>query len=69
MVKCTKCGKEIDHVCNWQSGENCYALDEKGEYEFEGFQTDGQVNKFCCPECEETLFTDESKAIMFLKGK
>jgi len=31
------------------------------------FEVDGESNDFNCPLCQETLFTDETEAIDFLK--
>ena len=72
-MKCPKCNAEIDHLNNYQSGEDHSKLYLNGDkehihYEDQEFQANGQVNDFECPECKETLFTDEDKAIKFLKG-
>jgi len=69
MPKCPRCGEEIDYLRNWQSGETEYRLFSNGTYEGEDFVEDNKVNDYECPECSEVLFTDEEKAIAFLKGK
>ena len=71
MVICPKCKKEIDSLNNFQSGEAHYHLWINGNsphYEEKEFQPDNKVNDYECPECSEVLFTDEDKAIAFLKG-
>ena len=79
MAKCPKCKKEITHLRNVQSGSNSYdcwaeeRTDCKGakytelDYQHEDFNTDGNVNVWNCPECQETLFTHEDDALEFLK--
>lgn len=68
MPKCPKCGKEIDCLNNWESGEMEYCLSLNG-YEGKDFVEDGKVNEYECLECSEVIFTDEEKAIAFLKGE
>ena len=58
----------VNYLNNYQSGENHYKLESSGEYEFKTFLEKGTTNDFECPECSEVLFTDETKAIQFLKG-
>ena len=69
MSKCPKCGEEIDYLNNWESGEMEYRLRPDGAYEGMEFCSDNKSNDFECPECSEVLFTDEKKAIAFLKEK
>ena len=72
MPKCPKCKKEIECLDNYQSGENHYRVWLNGEdtdYDLKEFQEDNQVNDYECPECGEVLFTDEDKAVKFLKNK
>lgn len=68
MTKCTKCGEDLDYLDNWQSGEMWYKLRNDGKYEEVSFDVDFKKNDFECPECGEILFTDEEKALKFLKG-
>lgn len=72
MGKCPKCNEKIDYLKNYQSGEclcELSILNDEQQYEEKGFQPDNQVNEYECPECSKVLFTDEEKAIAFLKGK
>ncbi len=72
MPKCPKCGKEIDCLRNFQSGENAYDFyveDGDTHYELDEFQPDNNINDYECPECSETLFTDEEEARKFLLGE
>ena len=75
MSICPKCKEEIDGLENYQSGENhsnfCLARFEGRivpDYDDEEFQANGTINHFECPKCSEILFTDEDKAISFLKN-
>ena len=60
---------------NYQSGERCYVVmatkyeDSIREVEYvdEYFQPNIQVNRWECPNCKKTLFTDEDMTIAFLK--
>lgn len=66
---CPECGREINHLVNWESGENRYEFDGE-EYETDEFVGDGQINDYECPYCNETLATDEDKARKILgKGE
>jgi len=67
MSICPKCNHEINYLVNFSSGENRWEFDGDDYAESEFF-SDGQVNDFECPECKETLFTEEEKAKEFLKG-
>lgn len=76
MAKCPKCKKEIEALTNIQSGWNRYILHlvKSGkncfpDYDFKEFETDNNVNEYYCPRCDELLFTNEDKAINFLKGR
>ncbi len=71
MPKCPNCKEEIEELRNIVSGSNEYTLFSIGndtEYEEKDFAEDYVVNEYWCPECQEVLFTDEEKAIDFLKG-
>jgi hypothetical protein len=71
MPKCPRCGKEIDKIYNVQSGYMVYTLDKDGNYVTDsGFESDGTMDDFCCPQCNLSLFPDsEENAIAFLNGK
>jgi predicted RNA-binding Zn-ribbon protein involved in translation (DUF1610 family) len=65
MPKCPKCGEEIDHLINYCRGWEMFAFDGE-EYEYiDSFGVD--ESEYACPECDETLFTDEEEASKFLK--
>jgi len=70
MSKCPKCLKEIKGLIHYQSGYNRYdfwVVDNNPNYQHDTFIEDNNVIEWCCPECNETLFTDEDEAIKFLK--
>jgi uncharacterized protein with PIN domain len=73
-IICPECNEEIDSLRNIQTGTMEYRLklDVQGDIQYETceFELDAgvNVNEYWCPECEAVLFTDESKAIDFLKG-
>ena len=67
--KCPKCGEEIDHLINWVSGEKRFRFDGT-DYEFDEFVDDSGTNDYECPECNETLTTNEDDARKILgKGE
>ena len=72
-IRCPKCNKEIDWLKNYQSGEMYYMFSVEsngmGDYDGQEFQPDDKGNDYECPHCAETLFTDEDKALKFLKGE
>ena len=70
-IRCPKCNKEIDWLKNYQSGEMYYMFSDNNPnyYEEQEFQSDYKVNDYECPMCSETLFTDEDKALKFLRGE
>lgn len=69
VLKCPKCGAEIDYLDNWESGAMRYRLHPDGGYEGQDFCADGKTNEFECPECQKVLFTNETDALKFLKGE
>ncbi|KKM51280.1 hypothetical protein LCGC14_1555610 [marine sediment metagenome] len=74
LPKCPKCNKKIEELRYYERVDNSlwFSVDENGEPNYEGGEIiyDGATDfDFCCPECSETLFTDEEKAIEFLKNK
>lgn len=70
-MKCPKCDMEINSLKNVQSGDMDYdlsLLNDEIHYESGEFLVDNKYNEFWCPCCSGVLFTDEEKAIKFLKG-
>jgi len=73
MVKCPKCGREIDYLNHVQSGEMVWKfrvlrIDKEfvGDWERDQFYSDDS-GYFECPECGETLFFSEEEAKKFLE--
>ena len=68
--RCPKCNSEITWLRNYQSGKIYYMFDPENSsiYEENEFQADSKVNYYNCPQCAEILFTDEEKALKFLRG-
>lgn len=70
---CPKCDKEITSLRNIITGSIEYhlSLDIQGDvdYETREFHPDGDIDEHRCPECDEILFTSDTKAIAFLKGE
>ena len=67
MPKCPKCNKEIDHLHDYVKGWKYYQYFAKGDYDDEGFIPDDFADEeYDCPECGETLFTQEEDADKFL---
>ena len=73
MIKCPKCKKEIDELKHWEKIDSLsWCRVENGELDYYGQEQvyDNAIDlEWCCPECLETLFTDEKKAIKFLQGE
>lgn len=69
-VRCPKCGKAIKTLENVQSGTATWTMNNKGGYNQDTmlFDSDGSINDWICPECNEALFTNEEEAINFLQG-
>jgi predicted RNA-binding Zn-ribbon protein involved in translation (DUF1610 family) len=67
MVKCPKCGREINHLGVEFITKYYSTYDKDGNFgeEYEG---DTEVI-FYCPECHRTLFFDEDDAYDFLNGE
>ena len=72
-IRCPKCNEEVDFLKHYESGENYYMVfdNEDGSlrYDEQEFQPDNKVSDYECPHCDETLFTDEKKALKFLEGE
>jgi hypothetical protein len=72
MPKCPKCNEDI---CSLSYNSNCsatqiFSLKDGiiGEYSEMQYADEHSDDEYKCPECYETLFTDEEKATNFLKG-
>lgn len=69
MAKCPKCKKEIDYLRLYVPCEQRYDFGRDGNPEYrDTFVTPDGEETFDCPECGVVLFTDEDKALTFLKG-
>lgn len=71
MVKCPKCGKDIDCL-TYTAKETSYGdfrVLKEGWGEYEETENEFDVSAWFCPECVEQLFTEEADAIQFLKGE
>ena len=68
---CPKCNKKIKQLSynSYVSVTQDFVVGDKGEAEYSGMDDYGEhINEeYKCPECYETLFTDEDKALKFLK--
>ena len=73
MSKCYKCGKEIDELIarGYVPMERKLAASSDGSPNWGEADTDFEevFEDYACPECGETLFRDQLKAIAFLKGE
>jgi hypothetical protein len=73
MPKCPKCGKEINFLKSYvySRDEFNFVIDNDGTFDYDYVDNWDCVidREFCCPECEEILFTDEEDARDFLLGK
>jgi len=74
MNICPKCNAEIDELRFYERVDNSmwFSIDKGGKANYEGGEIiyDGATDEeFCCPECSETLFTNEEKAVAFLQNK
>jgi rubredoxin len=74
VFKCPKCGEEIDHLINRQTGWMDYTFSlDMGEPHYavngDGFHDDADLNIWVCPWCDKKLFDDEDSAFEFLGGK
>jgi len=69
MSKCPECKKEIDHLHNIVTGWNTWNVTKDGQYEDEGFEGDGIINEYRCPECDATITSDEREALKFLNSE
>ena len=67
-MKCPKCGKEIEYLMNTQTGTYEHYFERDGRYVSLGFDADGILNKYLCPECDEVLFNNEADASTFLSN-
>jgi len=74
MPNCPKCGKEIDHLREWDKVWRGFdfTIGEDGLPDYDELnnnypEADGD-NEWECPECNTVLFYDQERAIEFLKG-
>jgi len=72
MPKCPKCGKEIDHLREWDKVWRGFdfTIGEDGfpDYdELDDYPEAGEI-EWECPECATVLFYNQERAIEFLKG-
>jgi hypothetical protein len=65
-LKCPFCNEKISMLKNIQSGNVIYEFDGY-DYFYNGFEDNGVVNQFCCPNCDEEFTTDEREAKKFLQ--
>lgn len=73
-VKCPKCGAEIDSLDDYSMCVQRFVFtvgsDGLGDYVDVGDSVSAdEPDDYKCPECGEVLFTDEEKALAFLKGE
>lgn len=68
MVKCYKCGKEINGLLAYSEVVNTFELDKNGNAYCYGNDNIEGYTSFECPECNEKLFEHEGEAIDFLGG-
>ena len=74
MVKCPKCGKEIDtlkNICTNITHEYTFYIASNGEadYKYERDLSEYSESEYWCPECDAFLFDNEEEAERFLKGE
>ena len=63
---CPKCETEITTIRNVQSGFMNWELNKEGNYKQEEFEVDNGRNSFDCPNCNETIASNEEEAIQLL---
>jgi len=77
VVKCPKCGEEINLLENRTKTEKGYyfRLDGKGHPDWIDMELGNSYDPlfplreiYMCPKCKEILFEDNDEAIKFLKG-
>jgi predicted RNA-binding Zn-ribbon protein involved in translation (DUF1610 family) len=73
MPKCPKCGKTIEFLKDYMTGVTqvfYFSLNDDGSPDYcdDELILEGGRDEFACPECGETLFTNEEDAINFLKS-
>lgn len=65
MVKCPRCGKDIDYLC-YEQECTAYGTYSNREYEESSCESNN-TERFYCPECNNILFEDSSEADSFLE--
>jgi len=71
MPRCPHCGAEIYYLYNYCSEERKYRfeiVDGKPDWDNVDYPTE-RTNDYCCPECLETITTDDEEAEKFLRGE
>jgi len=64
---CEHCGKDISTLNNVQSGYVIYEMDANGSYsQVDGFEPDGNMNEWHCPNCSSNIALCEEDAMEFL---
>ena len=69
---CPKCKRGINYLTSITTGTlvQYLSLDTQGDAQFESGEFESnEIIKYCCPDCEEVLFTNEEEVIAFLKGE
>ena len=71
MPKCPKCNEEIKEL-RYSARRQVFQVfnienDDNPLYDDSDFGDDDNPDYYC-PECDKSLFTDENKAIEFLRG-
>jgi hypothetical protein len=71
--RCPKCGTALDHL-HYHAKEfvraDVWITNWGVEYHNWGtLDTDYDTIEYCCPECDELLFTDQLDAEKFLRGE
>jgi len=73
MPVCPKCGEEIDYLINVCEKTVCFefTVNKNGfpEYSLDGETDNYAEGTYECPECYETLFSNEDDAKEFLTQK
>lgn len=70
VVKCPKCGAEIDHLVYQEekSYDAIFTITDEGKPFYDEEGADINSCSFCCPDCDEEVTKDEASAIELLKG-
>jgi DNA-directed RNA polymerase subunit RPC12/RpoP len=72
MVKCPKCGREVDHLYCWATQPSTWRVrlvDGELDYSFINAEYKFVEAEYYCPNCHALLFEDEEEAKAFLSGE